>query len=58
MLCKPLVIIHVRVKSYIGVQKWSVLAQKVGMAHAKQDNKNSKFQVSAKINEFLLYNKK
>ena len=36
MLCKPLFIVHVRVKaflSYTGVQKQSISAQKVDVAH-------------------------
>ena len=45
-------------KTYTGVQKRIVSAQKVGMEHAKQDCINAKFQVSVQINEFLLYNKK
>ena len=45
-------------KTYTGVQKRSVSAQKVGVAHTLRDCINVKFQVSVQINEFLLYNKK
>ena len=61
MLCKPLFIVHGRVKAfkiYTGVQKRSASAQKVGVTHALQDCINVKFQVSVQINELLLYNKK
>ena len=61
MLCKPLFIVHGRVKAfktYTRVQKQNASAQKVGVAHALQDCINVKFQVLVQINEFLLYNKK
>ena len=45
-------------KTNTGVQKQIVSAQKVGVAHAKQDCIHAKFQVSLQINEFLWYNKK
>ena len=61
MLCKPLFIVHGKVKffkTYIGVRKSSASARKVGVAHALRDCINAKFQVSVQINELLLYNKK
>ena len=46
-----------RFRTYTGVQKWSISAQKVGVAHAQRDCINAKFQVSVQINECLLYKK-
>ena len=48
MLCKPLFIVHGRVKvfrTYTGVQKRSAFARKVGVAHAQRDRINAKLQI-------------
>ena len=58
MLCKPLFIVHGRVKAfktYTGVQKRSTSAQKVGVAHALRDYINAKFQVSVQIKLMSFY---
>ena len=55
MLCKPLFIIHGRVKAFKEVQKRSALARKVGVAHALRDYINAKFQVSVQIKLMIFY---
>ena len=60
MLYKPLFIIHVRVKGLFKLYcstKQSTSVTKVGMAHAYQAFINTRFQVSVKTDEILLYNK-
>ena len=37
MLCKPLFIVHGRIKGFTTVQKQSTSVEKLGMAHALQD---------------------